>query len=137
MSQEQATNIMQTYLTQVLDQRKFDLIPDIAAPDMIDHTQPDLRGPAALDAHARGFCDNIANLKINVVSIFATDDTVVGLWRWEGDPSQPHGYSATGSPVSPRFIASIFKIRDGRLIDYRAFVDAVDILSQIAEPATA
>ena len=132
MSESRPEAVMRTYLTEVLDQRRFELIPEFVAPDMVDHTQP-IRGPAGLDAHARGFCDNIADLEIEVVRIFATEDTAVGLWRWRGNPKQPHGYSASGNPVSPRFIASIFEFKDDMLVDYRAFVDAVDIISQMAD----
>ena len=132
MSESRPEAVTRTYLTEVLDQRKFELIPEFAAPDMVDHTQP-IRGPAGLDAHARSFCDNIPDLEIEVVRIFATEDTAVGLWRWRGNPKQPHGYSASGNPVSPRFIASIFGFKDDMLVDYRAFVDAVDIISQLGD----
>ncbi len=128
--QQRAEAVMHTYLHDVLGERRFELIDDFAAADMIDHTQPD-RGPKALNAHARGFCDNIPDLRIDVVRIFATDDTAVGLWQWKGTPIEPHGYAASGNPVSPRFIASIFRFEDGMLVDYRAFVDAVDVLTQI------
>ena len=80
MSQQRAEEVMQTYLTQVLSNRKFDLIAGFAADNMVGHTQP-ARGPAALEAHARGFCDNIRDLKIEVIRVFATDDTAVGIWR--------------------------------------------------------
>jgi limonene-1,2-epoxide hydrolase len=132
MSRTRAEDVMRTYLCEVLDKRRYELIPEFAAPDMVDHTQP-IRGPEGLDAHARGFCENIRNLKIEVVRIFATEDTAVGLWRWTGEPIQPHCYSASGNPVSPTFIASIFQFEDDMLVDYRAFVDAVDVLSQIAD----
>ena len=132
MSKQRAEEVMDKYLTQVLGQRKFELIPEFAGADMVDHTQS-IRGPAALDAHARGFCDNIEDLEIDVVRIFATDDTAVGIWRWRGSQTNPMGYSASGKRVAPTFIASIFTFEDGMLVDYRAFVDAMDILSQIAD----
>ena len=137
MSQARCEEVMRTYLTEVLDKRRFELIPEFAAPDMVDHTQPGTRGPAALDAHARGFCDNIPDLKIEVVRIFANEDTAVGLWRWHGNPKEPNGYSAGGNPVSPRFIGSVFEFKDGMLVDYRAFVDAVDVISQIRDAPAA
>jgi predicted ester cyclase len=130
---DRTRELMEIYLGEVLSQRAFDRIPEIAADDMIDHTQPSARGPAALDAHARGFCDNIPDLEIEIVKIFATEDTVVGIWRWHGQPKVPHGVSAKGSPVAPRLICSVFEAQDGKIRDYRAFVDAVDILSQIAQ----
>ncbi len=63
MSQHRAEEVMQTYLTQVLSKRKFELIAEFAADNMVDHTQP-ARGPAALEAHARGFCDNICGIML-------------------------------------------------------------------------
>lgn len=132
MSQETCAAIMSTYLDEVLGQRRFDLIPDIAADDLIDHTQPHVRGPEALDAHARGFCDNTPDLQIEVLRIIATDDTALGIWRWHGEPKRPSTVSTSGAPVAPRLIASLFDISDGKITEYRAFIDAVDIFTQLA-----
>lgn len=133
MSQETCHAIMSTYLDEVLGQRRFDLIPEIAADAMVDHTQPHLRGPAALDAHARGFCDNTPDLGIEVLRIIATDDTALGIWRWHGEPTHPSAVSTSGSPVAPRLIASLFDISNGKITEYRAFVDAVDVFTQLAQ----
>lgn len=133
MSKARAEEVMRLYLTEVLAQRKFELIPEFVAEDMVDHTQ-EIPGPAGLEAHARGFCERIPGVEIEVERIFATDDTAVGIWRWHGTPTEPMGLSASGDPVAPRRVASIFRIRDGMLVDYEVFVDAVDILSQIAAP---
>lgn len=135
MSSERGEEVMRLYLTQVLAERNFDLIPSLAGEAMIDHTQPTLRGPAALDAHARGFCANIPDLSIEVQQIFATDTMVVGIWRWQGTPTQSMAVSATGNAVYPRVIASIFRIEEGMLAEYQAFVDAVDLRTQLVAPA--
>ncbi|MEM7019268.1 MAG: ester cyclase, partial [Pseudomonadota bacterium] len=71
------------------------------------------------------------DLEIEVEQVFATEDTAVGIWRWYGTPVNAMGASAKGNPVSPRCIASIFRFKDDMLVDYQAFVDAVDILTQI------
>lgn len=42
---------MLRYLTEVLDQRRFEFIAESAAPAMVDPTRPG-QGPAALEAHA-------------------------------------------------------------------------------------
>ncbi|MCP3991047.1 MAG: ester cyclase [Actinomycetia bacterium] len=133
MSKARSEEVMRRYLTEVLGERKFELIPDFVAEDMVDHTQA-IRGPAALDAHARGFCENITDLEIEVKQIFATDDAAIGIWRWRGTPNHPMGVSAKGNPIHPRHIASIFQFRDGMLADYRPFVDAVDVAVQMATP---
>lgn len=132
MSSEHNSEVMRVYLEEVLHGRKFELIPDFVAPDMIDHTQPNLRGVEALDAHARGFCTNIPDATIEVIRIFANDETAVGVWRWEGTPNQPMALSASGGQVYPHVVASIFDFKDGLLAEYQPFVDAVEIRNQLA-----
>ena len=133
MSGERGEQLMRTYLEEVLGQRKFDRIPDIAAPGMIDHTQPGKTGPDALDAHARGFCANTPDVEVEVLNIIANEDAAVGLWKWHGEPSQPSGVSAKGNPVVPRFVCSVFELEDGKIQDYRVFVDAVDVFAQFMQ----
>ncbi len=133
MSQARAEQVMRTYLTEVVAQQRYELIPEFAAEDMIDHTQS-IRGPAALDAHARGFCENLPDLKVEVVEIFATEDIAVGIWRWSGTPIEPHGISRSGKVIKPDFVASMFRFKDGMLVEYRPWIDAVDMLAQINDP---
>ncbi len=133
MSAEQGRQLMSIYLNEVLAERNFDRIAEIAAPGMVDHTQPGRSGPDALDAHARGFCANTPDVEIEVLKIFADDRTAVGLWKWQGEPSQPSALSAQGSPVIPRFVCSIFEFENGQIQDYRVFVDAVDVFTQLMQ----
>lgn len=133
MGAQTAVEVMDIYLHQVLGERRFDLIPDIAASGMVDSTQPGKTGPEALDAHARGFCGNIPNLEIEVLQVFGDSNHAVGVWRWHGTPRQPSTVSAKGTPVSPRLICSVFEVEDGQILDYRAFVDAVDVFVQLAQ----
>ena len=130
MTASRTEEVMRRYLTEVLGERKFGLIPDFVADDMVDHTQT-IGGPAALDAHARGFCANIPDVEIEVVQIIATDDAAVGVWRWRGIPNEPMGVSSSGGPIYPHLVASIFLFRDGMLVDYRPFVDAMEVRSQV------
>jgi limonene-1,2-epoxide hydrolase len=133
MSHEQSRTIMSTYLDEVLGKRRFDLVAELAADDMVDHTQPHLSGAAALDAHARGFCENTPDLRVEVLKIIATETSAVGIWRWDGEPHHPSAVSASGAPIIPRLVASVFEIEDGRIAEYRAFVDAVDVFTQMAQ----
>ena len=133
MSRSRPEQVMDTYLNEVLGRGRFELIPEFVADDMVDHTQT-IRGPAALDAHARRFCGNIEDLEIEVERIIATDDSAIGIWRWRGTPAEPMAKSANGNDVYPRLIASVFRFRDGMLVEYRAFVDAVDVATQLAAP---
>ena len=133
MSADHNEAVMRRYLGEVLGQRRFDLIPEFVAPDMIDHTQQ-LTGPEALDAHARGFCANMPDAKIEIEQVFATDDAAIGIWRWSGTPQHPMGRSEHGNDVYPTRVVSIFEFRDGLLAEYRPYVDAVQVRTQIAAP---
>ena len=133
MSADGCKKIMEIYLKDVLGQRQFDRIPEIAAPGMTDVTQPGKSGPEALLAHAQGFCENTPDVEIEVVRIFGDDSTAVGIWTWRGEPEHPSGISAKGSPVVPRHVCSIFEIEDGKIQHYRVYVDAVDVFTQLAQ----
>ena len=128
-----AETVMTTYLSEVVGKGRLDLIPEFTAADFVDHTQPELRGPDALTAHVQKFCGNIPDLEVEVVHVIANDHAAVGMWRWRGTPTDPiWGVSASGERVRPTVIASLFHFRDGMLVEYRPFVDAVEILGQIA-----
>ena len=133
MSAETGRQLMATYLNEVLGQRRFDLISEITSADMVDHTLPGKFGPEALDAHARGFCANTPDVEIEVLKIFSDEKTAVGIWKWHGEPGQPSAVSAKGTPVVPRFVCSIFEFEDGKIQDYRVFVDAVDVFTQLMQ----
>ena len=55
MSIERCENVMRTYLTEVIGNQRLELIPSFTAEDMYDHTQQELSGPAALEAHVMFF----------------------------------------------------------------------------------
>ncbi len=133
MGTKSSKELMDIYLNEVLAKRNFDCIPDITAADFVDSTQPGKKGPDALDAHARGFCQNTPDVEIDVLSIFAEGNNAVGIWRWKGEPTQPSMISAKGSPVSPRLICSVFKTEDGKIKDYRVFVDVIDVFTQLSQ----
>ena len=134
VSKARAEQVMRTYLTEVVANQRFELIPEFAAEDMVDHTQS-IRGPAALHAHARDFCANLPDLQVEVLEIFATEDIAVGIWRWTGTPIEPHGISRQGKVIKPSLVASMFRFKDDMLVEYRPWVDAVEMLAQINDAA--
>ncbi len=133
MSAEASRRLMEIYLEEVLGQRNFDRIPEIAASDMVDHTLPGQTGPEALDAHARGFCANTPDVEIEVLNIVADEKTAIGFWKWHGEPNQPSALSPNGTAIVPRFVCSVFEVEDGKIQDYRVFVDAVDVFTQFMQ----
>ena len=134
MTQLRSEEVMHSYLTEVVGGGNLAPIQEFTAADMIDHTQPELRGPQALEAHVRQFRGNMPDLEVEVIHIAATDDIAIGVWRWAGTPSEPiWGHAASGSPIKPSLIASIFYFKNDMLVEYRPFVDAVEILGQISD----
>ena len=115
MSRERSEEVMRRYLTEVLMQRKLEVLKEIAAEDMWDHTQPE-PGREGLERHAGGFVAAIPDVQIVINHIVADEDIAVGIWTWRGTPVEfpgmPPGREMEGH------VASIFKLRDGLLVDY-------------------
>ena len=124
MSRERCEEVMRRYLSEVLTERKLEVIKEIAAEDMWDHTQPE-PGREGLERHAGGFLALIPDIKIVINHIIANENTVIGIWTWRGTPAGEFiGISPTGREVECR-VCSIFKIRDGLLADYTLIWDAL------------
>ncbi len=116
MSRERSEEVMRRYLTEVLMERKLEVIKEIAAEDMWDHTQPK-PGREGLERHAGGFLAARPNVEIVINHILADEDTVVGIWTWRNMEEAEFMGIPGGREVECR-VASIFKIRDGLLVDY-------------------
>ncbi len=130
MSQERSEEVMRRYLTEVVAQGKLELIPELAAEDMFDHTQA-TQGREGLVAHVTGFRSAIPDLELDLERIIASDDGVVGLWTWHGTPAREFfGVPATGVKVSCK-VASVFQIKDGMLSDYVVYADALGTVKQM------
>ncbi len=130
MSVERSEEVMRRYLTEVLAERKLELLPEIAAEDMVDHTQT-IPGRAGLEKHAGGFLASRPDVEIEVERIIASEDSVVGIWTWRATHThEMFGVAPTGRKVEMR-VASVFKLRDGMLIDYEVFADRMPVLTQM------
>ncbi len=131
MSQERSAEVMRLYLEEAVGKGNFAVIETFAAEDMIDHSQPDKRGPAALLAHVTGFRENFPDVEVDVQRIIASDDEVAGVWRLKGTQTKPlFGLPATGRELEFT-VVSLFKLRDGMLVDYRVVADALEAAAQM------
>lgn len=104
---------MRRYLEEVVGDGKLELIPELAAEDMEDHSS-DIPGRAGLEAHVTRFRQCIPDVEMTVLRVIASFDDVVGVWRWRGTHSaELFGVPATGRALDVT-IASIFKMRQGK-----------------------
>ena len=130
MSRERCEEVMRRYLTEVLGERKLAVISEIADEGMWDHTQPK-PGRDGLERHAGGFLAAMPDVRITVDHIVADEDMVVGVWTWRGTPVvEFFGVPPTGREVECR-VASIFRLRDGLLVDYWVIADRLATVQQM------
>jgi steroid delta-isomerase-like uncharacterized protein len=130
MTQQRSEEVMRRYLTEVVAQGKIELIEQLAAEDMVDHTQT-IPGRAGLVNHVRSFRERYSNPEVHVERIIASDDEVVGIWRWRTTHSgEMLGVPATGKTVDVR-VASIFRLKDGMLVDYEVVADFLGAVRQM------
>ncbi len=130
MSQDRNAEVMRRYLEEVAGKGKLELIPELAAEDMEDHSN-DIPGRAGLEAHVTGFRRCIPDIQVTVQRVIASSDEVVGVWRWRGTHSaELFGVPATGRALDVT-VASIFKMRDGKIIDYVVVAGALSALRQM------
>ena len=132
MSKDRAAEIMSIYVTDVVGKGNIELIEEFTAADYFDHTQPNLRGPAALTAYVQASRRNISNPEGEVVQISASEDKAFGVWRWQGTPVDPiWGKSLSGEVIMPRLIGSYFHFKNNMLVEYQPFLDAMDMFGQL------
>ena len=135
MSRARCEEVMRRYLAEVLGERKLEVIREIAAEDMVDHSQPEA-GRKGLERHAGGFLAAVPDAQIVIDHIVAGEDIVVGIWHWRGTPVvEFFGVPPTGREVENR-TASIFKLRDGLLVDYTHISDGLSTVRQMGAELT-
>ena len=124
MTQQRSEEVMRRYLTEVVAQGKLEVIDELAADDMVDHTQS-IPGKAGLVAHVTSFRERNKDVELTVERVIASDDEVVGIWTWRATHSTDmYAVPPTGGTLEVR-VASIFRLRDGMLVDYEVISDAL------------
>lgn len=120
--------LMETYLTEVAQNGRLELIEDLALPDMVDEANAAFGGPPGRDgliAHAKGFRRNVTDLSVSIDRILAGEDEVMARWSFTGRHAGPWlGRPPTGGPVSGT-VFSFFDLHEGRIARYRLWLHAV------------
>ncbi len=121
------TQLMRTYLEEVVAQGRMELVEQLSNVDMVDEANQAFGGPpgrAGLIAHVKGFRRNIEDLQVTVDRIVASDDAVMAWWSFAGVHTGPWlGRPPTGKPLRGT-VFSFFDLRDGRIGRYRLFLHA-------------
>jgi predicted ester cyclase len=130
MGRERSFEVMNQYLTDVLSDRKFDVIEQIAAEDMKDWSQT-IPGRAGLEQHVRDFWRIFPEVEVKVMRIIADGDEVVGIWRFKGVAQDEYwGMKPNGTPIAVT-VSSCFRLVDGLIKDYWLIYNALDAITQM------
>ncbi len=122
------TELMTTYLLEVVGNGRLELLEQLALPDMVDEANLAFGGPAGRDglvAHVKGFRRALGGLQLSVDRIVAGDDEVMAWWSFSGDHVKPWlGRNPTGAAISGT-VFSFFELVEGRISRYRLWLHAV------------
>jgi steroid delta-isomerase-like uncharacterized protein len=134
MSQQRCEEVMRLYLTEVGEKGDIDLLKEIAAEDMVDHTAVAAglgTGRAGLENHVRYFRQCVPDGQVTIERIIASQDEVVGVWRVRGTHSANlFGVPATGKVIEWTNV-SIFRLKDGKIIDYTGVWGSLEAVQQM------
>ena len=137
MSQERCEEVMRIYITEVGAQGKLELLEDIAAEDMVDHAAIAMGwgpGRSGLEQHVKYFREALSDLEIDLERVIASADEVVGVWRVRATHSgEFFGVPPTGKTLEWTN-ASIFRLKDGKIIDYTVVAGALEAVMQMGVP---
>ena len=120
--------LMETYLMEVGQNGRLDLIKTIAQPDMIDEANRAFGGPVGQDgliAHVKAFRSHIGDLKLEIKQIVGNENEVMAHWFFTGIHRGAWlTLEATGKKVSAN-VFSFFTLKDGLISHYRLWLCAM------------
>ncbi|HEY3977234.1 MAG TPA: ester cyclase [Streptosporangiaceae bacterium] len=129
MTADHSAAVMRRYLTEVVQGGQLGVLAEIAAEDMVDHTAVAAgwgTGRPGLVQHVTYFRQAVGDLAVRVDRVIASPDEVVGVWRAAGT----HRAALFGYPATHRRLewsnASIFRLRDGKIVDYAGVWGALE-----------
>lgn len=130
VGRDRSFEVMNLYLTDVLAERKIEVIEQIAAEDMRDYSQTIL-GRAGLVQHVHDFFRIFPDAEIKTLRVIADEDQVVGLWRFKGAAADEYwGIKPNGTTISVT-VSSCFRLADGLVTDYWPTYDALNAIVQM------
>lgn len=137
MSTRSPAEVMHLYLEEVVAKGNIDLLDEIAAEDMVDHTALEAGwgpGRQGLVRHVNYFRATLDDLEVELQRVIASADEVVGVWRASGvHRAALFGIEATGRRLSWTN-ASIFKVHNGRITDYTGVWGNLEAVAQMGVP---
>jgi len=134
MSSEANKATVRKIYEEVVGRRNYHLIDDIVSPDFFDHNAQRYGWALGRDGfreHAEFLHSVFADVEIVVEEVVADGDRVVAFWSLTGTHrGEVWGVAPTGRRVSGG-TTSLFRFKDGRVVEYEARPDRLTMLVQL------
>ncbi|HUR36079.1 MAG TPA: ester cyclase [Vicinamibacterales bacterium] len=114
-------NLAVRYMEEVFNQRKFDVLSELYAPEALETVRP----------MTVGFLSAFPDWHGTIEDLFAEGDRVVNRWVGHGTNTQPlMGMPPTGKAVTLEGI-TIFKVADGKVVQQWSQADQLSLMRQL------
>jgi steroid delta-isomerase-like uncharacterized protein len=122
-------------LFDVINNGRLDQLPQVVAPDVVDHNavifmQPD--GPGGVEEGVRRLLQGFPDLKLTSEELLAEGDQVVARFTMSG--TNTGDYRGLPAPTGQHFESeaiAILRIADGKVAELRGTADRLRMLTQL------
>ena len=132
MSTLQNKQLVEQMFSDVMNNRRFDRISDIIAPNYMNHSMPMPQpGPEGMAAILKMFEDGFPDMKITLDTVIAEGETVATRGYWTGTHRGAFmGIPATGKKVNIGFM-DFWKFENGKATENWVQMDNMAIMQQL------
>jgi steroid delta-isomerase-like uncharacterized protein len=133
MSEQDNKTVVRCYYEQVFNQRRINLLNQLAVEDYVEHDPfpGQGNGRADLTARVQAILAAFTPLQFRLEHLIAENDQVIAHWSQDGTHSGVFmGIPATGRQYTITGI-DIHKLRDGRMAEHWHVVDLYGLLQQL------
>lgn len=132
MSQE-IKKIAESYVHRIWDERNLNAIDELISSKCVIHSLlGDFQGPESMKKIVQTWLIGFPDLIVKNIAFICENDLVVIHWQAHGShQGEFKGIKPTGKTVDYAG-ATIYRIQEGKIIEYWAYIDLQQLLKQIA-----
>lgn len=133
MSLSKNKKIAETYAHRIWDKKDLGAIDDLFDQQCVIHSSlGDFHGPASMKKVVQAWLEAFPDLTVKNSSIISENDLVMIQWQAHGShQGKFKGIKQSGKTVSYEGV-TLYRIREGKIAEYWAYLDMQHILKQIA-----
>ena len=130
-------DLIEQFMDRVWKKHDLTVIDELFIPDTIVHSPlGEYRGAQAMREAVQHWLIAFPDLIVTNGHVTAEEDRVVWQWTARGTHQGTFkGVAATGRPVNYSG-ATVYRVRDGKIVEYWAYVDTAHVLAQLKQEAS-